>query len=46
MELLIEDLMRELVERGGSDLHLSSGIATYGRFNGELQPMREEKLSQ
>jgi twitching motility protein PilT len=46
MELLIEDLMRELVERGGSDLHLSSGIAPYGRFNGDLQPMREEKLSQ
>jgi twitching motility protein PilT len=46
MELLIEDLMRELVERGGSDLHLSSGVAPYGRFNGDLQQIREQKLSQ
>jgi twitching motility protein PilT len=33
MALQIEDLMVELVERGGSDLHLSSGLPPYGRFN-------------
>jgi twitching motility protein PilT len=46
MDLLIEDLMTELVERGGSDLHLSSGLPPYGRFNGQLQAMREESLSE
>ena len=25
MELMIEDLMQELVENGGSDLHIASG---------------------
>ncbi|MCS5706336.1 type IV pilus twitching motility protein PilT [Synechococcus sp. FGCU-3] len=46
MDLLIEDLMTELVERGGSDLHLSCGQPPHGRFNGQLQPMREEHLSE
>ena len=46
MELLIEDLMTQLVEGGGSDLHLSVGQPPYGRFNGKLTPMREEKLSE
>jgi twitching motility protein PilT len=39
MELLIEDLMRELVREGGSDLHLAAGQPPYGRFNGQLRPM-------
>jgi len=38
--------MTQLVERGGSDLHLCCGEPPYGRFNGELQPMREEVLSE
>ena len=46
MDLLIEDLMTELVERGGSDLHLSSGLPPHGRFNGQLRAMREEPLSE
>ena len=46
MDLLIEDLMTELVEQGGSDLHLSSGLPPHGRFNGQLQAMREESLSE
>ena len=46
MDLLIEDLMIELVKRGGSDLHLSCGQPPYGRFNGQLQPMQEERLSE
>jgi twitching motility protein PilT len=46
MALQIEDLMVELVERGGSDLHLSAGLPPYGRFNGQLQSMREQSLSE
>ena len=45
MELQIEQLMEELVEGGGSDLHLAAGQPPYGRFSGALRPMREEKLS-
>jgi len=44
MELMIEDLMQELVEDGGSDLHIASGQPPYGRFSGELRPMRDEPL--
>ena len=39
MDLMIEDLMEQLVEGGGSDLHLSAGQPPYGRFNGQLRPM-------
>ncbi|MCX5931680.1 MAG: type IV pilus twitching motility protein PilT [Cyanobacteria bacterium] len=46
MELQIEELMEELVEQKGSDLHLSAGHQPYGRFNGELRPMREQVLSE
>ncbi|MFM7549221.1 MAG: type IV pilus twitching motility protein PilT [Cyanobacteriota bacterium] len=46
MDLLIEDLMTELVERGGSDLHISAGLPPYGRFNGQLQTMREDRLTE
>ena len=46
MELQIEELMEELVEQKGSDLHLSAGQQPYGRFNGELRPMREQALSE
>ena len=44
MELMIEDLMQELVEKGGSDLHIASGQPPYGRFSGKLRPMRDEAL--
>ena len=44
MDLMIEDLMQELVKGGGSDLHIASGQPPYGRFSGELRPMREEPL--
>ena len=47
MELLIEDLMRDLVKEGGSDLHLSSGQPPYGRFNGQLRPLvRDVELNE
>ena len=44
MEVMIEDLMQELVEAGGSDLHIASGQPPYGRFSGQLRPMRDEPL--
>jgi twitching motility protein PilT len=46
MDLLIEDLMIELVRRGGSDLHLSAGIEPYGRFDGQLQKVTQERLTE
>lgn len=46
MELLIEDLMMKVVKDGGSDLHLATGHPPYGRFNGLLQPIGEDKLSE
>ena len=46
MDLQIEQLMEELVEGGGSDLHLAAGQQPYGRFSGSLKPMREERLSE
>ena len=29
MELMIEDLMEQLIEMGGSDMHLSAGLPPY-----------------
>ena len=46
MELMIEDLMQQLVEGGGSDLHIASGQPPYGRFSGELRPMLEDPLTE
>ena len=45
MDLMIEDLMEQLVEGGGSDLHIATGQPPYGRFSGELRPMRDEALA-
>ena len=42
MDFSIEDLMADLVKDGGSDLHLANGHPPYGRFNGQLRPIREE----
>jgi twitching motility protein PilT len=42
MEVLVEDLMTQLVEAGGSDLHLAAGQPPYGRFNGELRPLVQD----
>lgn len=41
MDFSIEDLMNDLVNDGGSDLHLAAGAPAYGRFNGQLRPMRQ-----
>ncbi|NJL84927.1 MAG: type IV pilus twitching motility protein PilT [Leptolyngbyaceae cyanobacterium SM1_1_3] len=45
MELMIEDLMEEVVERGGSDLHLSTGLPPYIRISGHLTPTEHPLLS-
>jgi twitching motility protein PilT len=45
MELMIEDLMEQLVEMGGSDLHLSAGLPPYFRISGHLQPIGDRSLS-
>jgi twitching motility protein PilT len=42
MDFSIEDLMTDLVKDGGSDLHLATGHPPYGRFNGQLRPIRQE----
>ena len=42
MDFSIEDLMIDLVKDGGSDLHLATGHPPYGRFNGQLRPIRQE----
>ena len=46
MDLMIEDLMEQLVQGGGSDLHIATGQPPYGRFSGELRPMTNTPLSE
>jgi twitching motility protein PilT len=45
MELMIEDLMEQLIEMGGSDLHLTAGLPPYFRISGHLQPIGDRALS-
>lgn len=45
MEFIIEDLMEQLVEMGGSDMHLSAGLPPYFRLSGHLTPVGEEPLT-
>jgi len=44
MDLHIEDLMVELVNGGGSDLHLAAGQPPFGRFNGKLRPIVQDVI--
>ncbi len=44
-QLMIEDLMEEIVRRGGSDIHISAGLPPYFRINGELQPTEYDPLT-
>ena len=46
MDLMIEDLMEQLVQGGGSDLHIATGQPPYGRFSGELKPITNTPLSE
>jgi twitching motility protein PilT len=45
MELMIEDLMEQLVEMGGSDMHIQAGAPIYFRISGKLNPIDEEALT-
>ncbi len=45
MDFMIEDLMEQLVEMGGSDMHLSAGLPPYFRISGKLTPIGNEPLS-
>ncbi|NEQ18997.1 MAG: type IV pilus twitching motility protein PilT [Microcoleus sp. SIO2G3] len=45
MEIIIEDLMKQLIEMGGSDLHLSAGLPPYFRLSGKLTPIGDQPLS-
>jgi len=45
MELMIEDLMEQLIDMGGSDLHLTAGLPPYFRVSGKLQPIGDMPLS-
>lgn len=45
MEMMIEDLMEEVIERGGSDLHLSAGLPPYIRISGKLTPTDHEPMT-
>jgi twitching motility protein PilT len=45
MEMMIEDLMEQLIEMGGSDLHLSVGLPPYFRISGKLTPIGDEPLN-
>lgn len=41
----IDQLLAELLRRGGSDLHLTVGLPPRGRLSGDLQPLSPEPLS-
>lgn len=45
MEYMIEDLMEQVVEGGGSDLHISAGLPPYIRISGKLTPTEHEPLT-
>jgi twitching motility protein PilT len=45
MELMIEDLMEQLVELGGSDMHIQAGAPIYFRVSGKLAPISNESLT-
>ncbi|GAC1459767.1 MAG: type IV pilus twitching motility protein PilT [Chamaesiphon sp.] len=45
MELMIEDLMEQLIEMGGSDMHIQAGAPVYFRISGKLAAINEEPLS-
>ena len=44
-ELTIEDLMEQLVEMGGSDMHIQAGSPVYFRVSGKLAPANDVELS-
>ena len=45
MDLMIEDLMEQLVEMGGSDMHIQAGAPIYFRISGKLAAINDESLT-
>ncbi|MCL6630708.1 MAG: hypothetical protein K6U00_14030, partial [Armatimonadetes bacterium] len=43
-DIHIDDLLRLVVERGGSDLHIAVGIPPVIRIDGQLVPVNYERL--
>ena len=43
--MIIEDLLKELVDRGGSDLHISNALPPVGRIDGKLVRFDYEPLT-
>ncbi len=43
-ELMIEDLMEQLIERGGSDMHIQAGAPIYFRVSGKLAAIDDNIL--
>ena len=44
--MVIQELLRHLVERAGSDLHLKVGAVPYVRIDGELVPTQFPELAE
>ncbi len=42
---MIEDLMEAVVQKGGSDIHISCGLPPYFRVGGKLEPTEYEPLT-
>ncbi len=45
LDYIIEDLMEEVIERKGSDLHISAGLPPYIRISGRLTPTDRDPLT-
>jgi twitching motility protein PilT len=45
MDVMIEDLMEQLVEMGGSDMHIQAGAPIYFRISGKLAPIDDNPLT-
>jgi twitching motility protein PilT len=45
MDYIIEDLMEEVIERKGSDLHISAGLPPYIRISGHLTATDRDPLT-
>jgi twitching motility protein PilT len=45
LDVMIEDLMEQLVEMGGSDMHIQAGAPIYFRISGKLAPIDDNPLS-
>ena len=44
-DLILHTLMKDLVNRGGSDVHLTGDTQPYFRIQGQMLPASDEKLS-